>query len=145
MIKNLNDLEIVQQEEWSRVEDKVESTLLELKNIRQENGTMLSKIDDLNQRNSELEEKMLEIRTKYKAKKGENSILKEKCMKLTHALAKVENDNNEIIQYLSMREKHETKIQKKMKVKNLKKLNIFKAIEDVKGMIGVYRQKFKNY
>lgn len=117
MLKNINELETVQQEEWNRVEEKVESTLAELKNIRQDNENMMMEIENLTKRNEDLQDKILDLRTKYKVKKNENFSLKEKCIKLTHSLAQVENENSEMMQYFSLKEKQENKIQKKLKVR----------------------------
>lgn len=145
MLKNLSNLESVQQEEWNRVEEKVESTLQELKSIRVDNENLNCRIEELTLRNEELEEKVTEFKTKYKAKKTENHVLKEKCLKLTHALAKLESDNQDIMQYLSLKERHDNKVQRKMRVSFLIFLMTVKAIEDVKGMIGVYRGRVNKY
>ena len=110
------EIEKIQKEEWSRLENRVESTLLELKGIRSENEILEKDVINLKLQNEALIEKNQDLKTKYKNKRVENGHLKERCMKLGSEVVRLEALNQEALSYFNQKESMEVQNRKKMKV-----------------------------
>ena len=142
LMEDFHNLEKSQTAEWSKVEHRIEDILIELQSTRTENQELNTDLTEANMENKILKEKIGEIRTKYKNKKNENEILREKCLGFTNEIARLESMNREALNYNSKQENNENVKKKKMQVRKKKLLTkIYKAINDLKGIIGEYRDR----
>ena len=116
LVKKQYSMDTFQQEQLEMLEKRVEATVHELHQIRLENEQLNQENSNLKNKTEELDERVSDFKTKYKAKKTENGVLREKCSKLASELTRLEMCHQDNINFISERKNKEMDKQRKLKV-----------------------------
>lgn len=112
----IQQIEEIQAEELEAIETRVEGTLSELRLLRSENEELSLQNRLLQDRVNEEAKQGEGYKSKYKSKKNECNLLREKCMKLDCEVNRLNSLNMELFSKRGLEDKQYTEREKKIKV-----------------------------
>lgn len=100
----MSKLETLQNEEWDRLERKVQDTLDNLKEARDQNLMLEAQLQEYSNLETGFGEATQELKQKYKSKKEENRMLQGQILKLNSDLGEVESKFEQCLSLINEKE-----------------------------------------
>ncbi len=90
------ELDNIQRNDIEALEDRVESTIAELRRAKEDNAALMAALNKAELALTEADGKMVEFKDKYHAKKTETTVLRDKIEKLNAELNRLKMENGRL-------------------------------------------------
>lgn len=110
------ELDNIQRNDIEALEDRVESTIAELRRAKEDNAGLLAALNKAELALTEADGKMVEFRDKYHTKKTETNVLRDKIEKLNAELNRLKIENGRLQDMFESRRFQSTVTENKSKV-----------------------------